>query len=169
MAIPYQYVADEAPSYVKALTIQAGEKGANNATLSWTTPMLNYRNKNLTTIGGIKIYRNNELVKTIATTGKGENMTWKDSGVSEGYYIYKVVPYNQNGDGIYKETATFIGEDVPGAPLNVKLVATGTEGTITWNEPTTGAHDGYFDNSTLTYDVVRLPDSAKVATSSLLR
>lgn len=169
MAIPYQYVADEAPSYVKALTIQAGEKGANNATLSWTTPMLNYRNKNLTTIGGIKIYRNNELVKTIATTGKGENMTWKDSGVSEGYYIYKVVPYNQNGDGIYKETATFIGEDVPGAPLNVKLVATGTEGTITWNEPTTGAHDGYFDNSTLTYDVVRLPDSAKVATRTAAR
>ena len=73
MAIPYQYVADEAPSYVKALTIQAGEKGANNATLSWTTPMLNYRNKTLTTIDGIKIYRNNELVKTIATTGKGEN------------------------------------------------------------------------------------------------
>ena len=57
---------------------------------------------------------------------------------------------------LQRNSYLLFGEDVPGAPLNVKLVATGTEGTITWNEPTTGAHDGYFDNSTLTYDVVRL-------------
>ncbi|GAB6976842.1 T9SS-dependent choice-of-anchor J family protein [Prevotella falsenii] len=169
MAISYQYVADEAPSFVKGLAIKAGEQGANNATLSWTTPTLNYRNKSLTTIDGIKIYRNNELVKTLNMTGKGEQMTWKDTELSEGYYIYKVVPYNTHGDGVYKEAAAFVGEDVPGAPVNVKLVANGTEGTITWNEPTTGAHDGYFDNSTLTYDVMRLPDSVKIVTGTAAR
>ena len=169
MAIPYQYVADETPSYVRGLAIKAGEQGANNATLSWTTPTLNYRNKSLSTIDGIKIYRNNELVKTLNTTAKGENMTWKDTELSEGYYIYKVVPYNTNGDGVYKETDAFVGEDVPGAPVNVKLVANGTEGTITWNEPTTGAHNGYFDNSTLTYDVMRLPDNVKIVTRTAER
>ena len=75
-----------------------------------------------------------------------------------------MVPYNNDGDGIYKETSIFVGEDVPGAPLNVKLVTNGREGTISWDEPTTGAHNGYFDKSTLTYDVMRLPDSVTIAT-----
>ena len=38
MGIPYQYVPDGAPSYVRNLTAKAGENGANNATLSWITP-----------------------------------------------------------------------------------------------------------------------------------
>ena len=51
-----------------------------------------------------------------------------------------MVPYNNDGDGIYKETSIFVGEDVPGAPLNVKLVTKVAKEQITWNEPTTGAH-----------------------------
>ena len=142
MGIPYQYVPDETPSYVRNLTVKAGENGANNATLTFITPTKNYRNKALTSIDGIKIYRNNELVKTLSVSNKNENITWKDENIAEGLYIYKVVPYNNAGDGVYKEASAFVGEDVPGAPLNVKLVANGKEGTITWSEPTAGAHNG---------------------------
>lgn len=169
MGIPYQYVPDETPSYVRNLTVKAGENGANNATLTFITPTKNYRNKALTSIDGIKIYRNNELVKTLSVSNKNENITWKDENIAEGLYIYKVVPYNNAGDGVYKEAAAFVGEDVPGAPLNVKLVANGKEGTITWSEPTAGAHDGYFDKATLTYDVMRLPDNITIATKTTAR
>lgn len=163
MAIPYQYVADEAPSFVKHFSVEADENGAGNATLTWTNPTVDYRNNALASIDGVKIYRNDQLVQTLNTTEKGKKMTWTDSGLAEDYYIYKVVPYNQKGDGIYKEAAAFVGEDLPGAPTNVKLVANGTEGTVTWGEPDMGAHGGYYDNSTLTYDVMRLPDSVVVA------
>ena len=169
MGIPYQYVPDETPSYVRNLTVKAGENGANNATLTFITPTKNYRNKALTSIDGIKIYRNNELVKTLSVSNKNENITWKDENIAEGLYIYKVVPYNHAGDGVYKEASAFVGEDVPGAPLNVKLVANGKEGTITWSEPTAGAHDGYFDKATLTYDVMRLPDNITIATKTTAR
>ena len=169
MGIPYQYVPDETPSYVRNLTVKAGENGANNATLTFITPTKNYRNKALTSIDGIKIYRNNELVKTLSVSNKNENITWKDENIAEGLYIYKVVPYNNAGDGVYKEASAFVGEDVPGAPLNVKLVANGKEGTITWSEPTAGAHDGYFDKATLTYDVMRLPDNITIATKTTAR
>lgn len=169
MGIPYQYVPDETPSYVRNLTVKAGENGANNATLTFITPTKNYRNKALTSIDGIKIYRNNELVKTLSVSNKNENITWKDENIAEGLYIYKVVPYNNAGDGVYKEASAFVGEDVPGAPLNVKLVANGKEGTITWSEPTAGAHDGYFDKATLTYDVMRLPDNTTIATKTTAR
>lgn len=169
MGIPYQYVPDETPSYVRNLTVKAGENGANNATLTFITPTKNYRNKALTSIDGIKIYRNNELVKTLSVSNKNENITWKDENIAEGLYIYKVVPYNNAGDGVYKEASAFVGEDVPGAPLNVKLVANGKEGTITWSEPTAGAHNGYFDKATLTYDVMRLPDNITIATKTTAR
>ena len=169
MGIPYQYVPDETPSYVRNLTVKAGENGANNATLTFITPTKNYRNKALTSIDGIKIYRNNELVKTLSVSNKNENITWKDENIAEGLYIYKVVPYNNAGDGVYKEASAFVGEDVPGAPLNVKLVANGKEGTITWSEPTVGAHNGYFDKATLTYDVMRLPDNITIATKTTAR
>lgn len=169
MGIPYQFVPDETPSYVRNLTVKAGENGANNATLTFITPTKNYRNKALTSIDGIKIYRNNELVKTLSVSNKNENITWKDENIAEGLYIYKVVPYNNAGDGVYKEASAFVGEDVPGAPLNVKLVANGKEGTITWSEPTAGAHDGYFDKATLTYDVMRLPDNITIATKATAR
>ena len=169
MGIPYQYVPDETPSYVRNLTVKAGENGANNATLTFITPTKNYRNKALTSIDGIKIYRNNELVKTLSVSNKNENITWKDENIAEGPYIYKVVPYNNAGDGVYKEASAFVGEDVPGAPLNVKLVANGKEGTITWSEPTAGAHNGYFDKATLTYDVMRLPDNITIATKTTAR
>ena len=169
MGIPYQYVPDETPSYVRNLTVKAGENGASNATLTFITPTKNYRNKALTSIDGIKIYRNNELVKTLSVSNKNENITWKDENIAEGLYIYKVVPYNNAGDGVYKEASAFVGEDVPGAPLNVKLVANGKEGTITWSEPTAGAHNGYFDKATLTYDVMRLPDNITIATKTTAR
>lgn len=169
MGIPYQYVPDETPSYVRNLTVKAGENGANNATLTFITPTKNYRNKALTSIDGIRIYRNNELVKTLSVSNKNENITWKDENIAEGLYIYKVVPYNNAGDGVYKEASAFVGEDVPGAPLNVKLVANGKEGTITWSEPTAGAHNGYFDKATLTYDVMRLPDNITIATKTTAR
>ena len=169
MAIPYQYVAEEAPSYVRNLTVKAGEFGASNATLTWTTPNTDYSNKSLASIDGIRIYRNDQLVQTVSTTEKGKSMDWTDTGLAEGNYIYKVVPYNQKGDGIYKEASAFVGEDVPGAPVNVQLTTNDTKGTITWSEPAMGANKGYYDKATLTYDVVRMPDNVTIATKTTAR
>ena len=169
MGIPYQYVVDEAPSYVTSLKLKAEENGGSKVTLTWNMPTLNYRNKTLANITGVKIFRDGRLVKRIPSTSIGAAMSWVDEGPSNDTHIYKVIPYNTSGDGIYKEASVFVGEDLPGAPANVKLTANESEGTLTWDEPAEGIHDGYFDKASLSYDVTRLPDNIKIATRTTNR
>lgn len=73
-----------------------------------------------------------------------------------------MVPYNAAGDGVYKEFAAYVGEDLPGAPQNVRLTTHGGNAEITWVAPEKGQHGGYFDNASVKYNVVRMPDNKVV-------
>lgn len=73
-----------------------------------------------------------------------------------------MVPYNAAGDGVYKEFAAYVGEDLPGAPQNVTLTTHGGNAEITWAAPEKGQHGGYFDNASVKYNVVRMPDNKVV-------
>ena len=162
MGIPYQYVADGAPSYPRAFKATADAKGALSAQLSWTTPSVSYLGAKLSSLTGTKVYRNDQLVYTSTETTLGKAVTWTDKPSTDGYYIYKVVPYNAAGDGVYKEFAAFVGEDLPGAPQNVTFTTHGGNAEITWAAPAEGQHGGYFDNASLKYNVVRMPDNKVV-------
>lgn len=162
MGIPYQYVADGAPSYPRAFKATADAKGALSAQLSWTTPSVSYLGAKLSALTGTKVYRNDQLVYTSTETTQGKSIAWTDRPSTDGYYIYKVVPYNAAGDGVYKEFATYVGEDLPGAPQNVTLTTHGGNAEITWAAPEKGQHGGYFDNASLKYNVVRMPDNKVV-------
>lgn len=162
MGIPYQYVADGAPSYPRAFKATADAKGALSTQLSWTTPSVSYLGAKLSALTGTKVYRNDQLVYTSTETAQGKSVAWTDRPSTDGYYIYKVVPYNAAGDGVYKEFAAYVGEDLPGAPQNVTLTTHGGNAEITWAAPAEGKHGGYFDNASLKYNVVRMPDNKVV-------
>lgn len=162
MGIPYQYVADGAPSYPRAFKATADAKGALSTQLSWTTPSVNYLGAKLSALTGTKVYRNDQLVYTSTETAQGKSVAWTDRPSTDGYYIYKVVPYNAAGDGVYKEFAAYVGEDLPGAPQNVTLTTHGGNAEITWAAPAEGQHGGYFDNASVKYNVVRMPDNKVV-------
>lgn len=162
MGIPYQYVADGAPSYPRAFKATADAKGALSAQLSWTTPSVSYLGAKLSSLTGTKVYRNDQLVYTSTETTQGKSVAWTDRPSTDGYYIYKVVPYNAAGDGVYKEFAAYVGEDLPGAPQNVTLTTHGGNAEITWAAPAEGQHGGYFDNASMKYNVVRMPDNKVV-------
>lgn len=162
MGIPYQYVADGAPSYPRAFKATADAKGALSTQLSWTTPSVSYLGAKLSALTGTKVYRNDQLVYTSTETTQGKSVAWTDRPSTDGYYIYKVVPYNAAGDGVYKEFAAYVGEDLPGAPQNVTLTTHGGNAEITWAAPAEGQHGGYFDNASVKYNVVRMPDNKVV-------
>lgn len=162
MGIPYQYVADGAPSYPRAFKATADAKGALSAQLSWTTPSVSYLGAKLSSLTGTKVYRNDQLVYTSTETTQGKSVAWTDRPSTDGYYIYKVVPYNAASDGVYKEFAAYVGEDLPGAPQNVTLTTHGGNAEITWAAPEKGQHGGYFDNASVKYNVVRMPDNKVV-------
>ena len=133
-----------------------------SAQLSWTTPSVSYLGAKLSSLTGTKVYRNDQLVYTSTETTQGKSVAWTDRPSTDGYYIYKVVPYNAAGDGVYKEFAAYVGEDLPGAPQNVTLTTHGGNAEITWAAPTEGKHGGYFDNASVKYNVVRMPDNKVV-------
>lgn len=162
MGIPYQYVADGAPSYPRAFKATADAKGTLSAQLSWTTPSVSSLGAKLSALTGTKVYRNDQLVYTSTETTQGKSVAWTDRPSTDGYYIYKVVPYNAAGDGVYKEFAAYVGEDLPGAPQNVTLTTHGGNAEITWAAPAEGQHGGYFDNASVKYNVVRMPDNKVV-------
>ena len=129
---------------------------------SWPTPSVNYLGAKLSALTGTKVYRNDQLVYTSTETTQGKSVAWTDRPSTDGYYIYKVVPYNAAGDGVYKEFAAYVGEDLPGAPQNVTLTTHGGNAEITWAAPAEGKHGGYFDNASVKYNVVRMPDNKVV-------
>ena len=133
-----------------------------SAQLSWTTPSVSYLDAKLSALTGTKVYRNDQLVYTSTETTQGKSVAWTDRPSTDGYYIYKVVPYNAAGDGVYKEFAACVGEDLPGAPQNVTLTTHGGNAEITWAAPAEGKHGGYFDNASVKYNVVRMPDNKVV-------
>ena len=133
-----------------------------SAQLSWTTPSVSYLDAKLSALTGTKVYRNDQLVYTSTETTQGKSVAWTDRPSTDGYYIYKVVPYNAAGDGVYKEFAAYVGEDLPGAPQNVRLTTHGGNAEITWAAPAEGKHGGYFDNASVKYNVVRMPDNKVV-------
>lgn len=133
-----------------------------SAQLSWTTPSVSYLGAKLSALTGTKVYRNDQLVYTSTETTQGKSVAWTDRPSTDGYYIYKVVPYNAAGDGVYKEFTAYVGEDLPGAPQNVTLTTHGGNAEITWAAPAEGKHGGYFDNASVKYNVVRMPDNKVV-------
>jgi len=88
-------------------------------------------------------------------------------------YVYdiRVAPhhlhlFNASGDGVYKEYAAFVGEDLPGEPQNVTVSAIGANATISWQAPAAGQQGGYFDAASLKYDVVRMPDNVTIVSGT---
>lgn len=166
LCIPYQFVADNAPSYVRSLKATPTTKGGSDVKLSWTNPSTDYRGNNISSITSVKIYRGSTLAATLQDAKPGADMSWTDNNVANGAYIYKVVPANNAGDGIYRQSRTFVGYDVPAAPQNATLTASGKNATISWTAPQKGLNGGTFDKASLNYDVVRMPDNKQVATST---
>lgn len=166
LAIPYQFVPDNAPSYVGSFKAAPTQDGGSDVALTWTNPSTDYRGNSMSTLSEVKIYRNSTLAATLKDVKPGEQTTWTDRQLAGGSYIYKVVPANAAGDGIYRESRTFVGYDVPAAPHDVTLTASGKNATITWTAPETGLNGGVIDGSSITYDVVRMPDNKTVATAT---
>ncbi len=169
IGIPYQYVADAAPSYVGGLAVAADEGGGTSVALSWTNPQKDYRGNALAQLGEVRVYRDGQLVKTFAAPSPGTAMQYTDTDVPQGYHIYKVEPCNASGAGITKERDVFVGYDVPAKPRNVQLTASGNTATLVWDAPEEGAQGGKIDAQSLSYEVVRMPDNKKIASANTSR
>lgn len=153
-------VSPDAPAAVISLAATPGSEGAATCSLTWKNPAQTYGGGVLADGFSVNVYRNDELVKTFSNCKAGADMSFNDTDMTAGFYIYKVETFNSAGTGVpaFSENM-FIGTDIPGAVEGLKAVkaAEGYNITVSWNMPSTGANNGWFDKNNLTYKVVRYP------------
>ncbi len=154
-----------APAAVKNLVVTPAANGATEASLSWTNPLSLYGGGIISGAFKVNIYRNDLKVATIEDCKAGATATYKDSGV-QGLVRYRVVAENSVGEGADVFSAMiFVGVDTPGAVGDLKA-AKASDGygiNLSWTAPAAGYHEGWYDPSTLKYNVTRYPDGVKMA------
>lgn len=151
------------PGSVSALAVTAGENGQYKATLSFKAPIKTVDDKALSEISKIDIYRDGELVTSLDSPAPGAPLSYEDNSAVQGINKYVVVACNAIGSGMESEASVFVGHDIPGMPTNVSAKEFEGKVNISWEAPTKGESNGYFDPAALTYTVIRANDEAIIA------
>lgn len=144
-----------APDSVTNLSIIPANQGELKAFIKFTAPTRFIDGSQLTNLNKIEVYREKDiLISTIENPTPGQEYNCTDNNAINGYNHYTVYAYNDNGQGKAASDSTYVGQDIPMAPMNVKIKDNGTGTTLTWETPaTTGIHGGYVDSSQLVYNI----------------
>lgn len=104
------------PATVTDLVVTADPTARLEATVSFTTPTVNILGGELTELTAVEVYRNGEVVKTIANPGIGEAVSFIDEVDVAGYHDYQVYALNSAGTSQPVAVNLHVG---PGIPKNV--------------------------------------------------
>jgi len=120
----------DAPSAVTDFTVTPGAGGALNADLNWTNPMTTFGGETLMELTAVKVYQNNELIRTFSNPPVGVPRTHTAEVTASGVYNFEIIPENSLGEGPGVTVSRYVGIDVPGAPRTVTLTTDGINGII---------------------------------------
>lgn len=162
------------PDKAENLVVTPGEKGALNATITFNAPTKRINGTALESLTDVKLYRDDQLLKTYSEVIPEQKLSYEDNSVSNGLHTYSVVAANEDGQGDNATVKKFIGIDAPGAVRNLTIVEDwkNEPGTLvaTWDAPETGQNGGYVDPEGLTYyEFVSGPDDINLGNVTTLR
>lgn len=145
----------QAPAPASGLTLKPGVNGALTATVSWTNPTTTVGASKLDSIGEVRLYLNDALHSTLKGT-PGQAMSTTLTGLKTGNNGVSITVVNAAGESLPVGATSWVGQDVPVAPTNIKVVRDGgKKATLTWTAPTQGLHGGYLRTSNLKYRIIR--------------
>ena len=154
-----EYAAFEGPAAVTDVNVEAGAMGALNNTLTFNAPTKTYKGETLESISRIEVYRNNgrTAAKVFDNPQPGEQLSWVDDEVETGLVNYRILPFNEAGQGEEYLTENWVGVDIPAVVTNVKYHMTEDfKATASWDAVTSvGAHGGYVNPDDVTYALYR--------------
>ena len=136
--------------------------GDLQATIAFTMPQKTYGGDNLSGNVNLNLWIDGENVKgepVAAGTSFSESVDF-----TEGNHYIAITTDNEAGFSPLRYIYQYVGYDTPKPVSGVQFDNAGGQNTITWQAPTAGVNGGYIDQTALTYDVVRMPDSVTVAT-----
>ena len=148
-------VSLNAPDSVQAIQIAPAEQGVLKATLQFNAPSKTLGGETLSSLTGVKIFRDDQLVTTVPAQ-PGQAVTYQDETPSNGFNTYKLVAVNADGDGVVNSATKYIGMDVPDvSSLNAILSDPSADKyNLDWQKPSyVGAHGGYVVPDDATYSL----------------
>lgn len=152
----------DGPEAAKNLTVEAGEKGALEASVKFTAPAADTKGNQLTALEKIELVRDEQVINSWTAPQTGAALSYTDTEVTTGLHRYEVIAYNEKGAGYPAVASVYVGVDVPAPVENVVLAVDGGKATISWTPAAKGVNGGYVDNASLKYFVQR-SDGAVVA------
>lgn len=144
-----------APEAPDALVVTPDAGGALSALVEWENPDSTFNGAVLADLDSVVLFVDDVPVysNTSPTIGGMESETVVIAAA--GNHDFKVVGYNDAGNGLSSVVTAYVGEDVPEAPANVVLAVADMDITLTWDAPAAGLNGGYFSGAGIYYDVYR--------------
>jgi len=158
------------PGQVTDVTLTPAAMGAAQATLSFTAPAVTAAGETLEQITAIEVYLGDATVPetTFDAPTPGEQLTYLDTEVENGFNTYRIVARNDAGEGSAFEVTAFVGQDMPVAPANALASLNNDMSiTVTWDAPTQSVNGGYVDFDAITYRVERNSESSGVVADGI--
>ncbi len=157
-----QGASRNAPDAASDLKVEVAAQGELKATVSFITPSLTI-NGAATSLTKVELYRDGTLIHTFDNPAVNTCLSYTDLSAKQGYNRYMVVASNAEGQGLEATSKVYVGVDIPGLPVKVKVKDVNGSNVLTWEAPLTGETGGYIDPETLTYTVQRVTDREIVA------
>lgn len=152
--------ASDAPAAVTDMMVVAGEKGAMNATILFKAPTKLESGATLTAdnFKAIEIYAgdSDKAIHRIENPKPGQAYSYKDETAFHGMNFYRVICFNDNGNGSTANGSAWVGEDYATAPQNFKVSynPSAQEVTLKWDAPAAeGYSKGWVDLDNITYSL----------------
>ena len=160
----------EAPDSVTAITVKPADNGVRKAEVTFTSPTLTVTKKPLDAITKIVLYNDGTPIDSVSNPATGARLTLVDDCAKNGFNKYTVVAYNSAGNGLQNSSQAWVGIDVPATPANIKIEDKHDYIVLSWNRVgRTGIHNGYVDESKVTYDVLQYDGQKYVIVANGLR
>lgn len=145
-------VQKNGPAAVVNATATPGAEGALNATVSFTMPSTNNLNDALD--GNVTVVVTSLIDQKTVTGAPGAEMSVELNAI-QGDNEFEIVPSTDGNEGLPVTITAWCGMDIPVGVDNLTNVMdeTNFSGTLKWEAPTEGVHNGYLPTSGFTYSL----------------
>ena len=165
--VPYASGGLQAPAKPAEVKAIPAENGALEINLTWALPTANFNEEALAAAcQEVRVYKEGTLLATLPAGETGAKMNFKDTDIpTDGFYKYAICAVNEHGEGERFFINAYAGLDIPNAVQNVTLNTCNenTGITLSWEAPSAGENNGYFNQEDVRYSIVRYPDEVVVA------
>lgn len=139
-----EYALSGAPMAVTDFQVIPAVDGTAEAVLRFVCPVKSNDGKDLQRLSKVEILRDNVCIHTFSEVSPGEALEYSDREVPNGNHLYRVIAWSEAGKGAENTCQTFVGQDFPLAPQNVRLADLGGTLRLTWEAPGSVGINGHY-------------------------